>query len=66
LPPAPLVARCRYLIVVSRPFFATALVVHRRAVLNYRGAKAVVRGGVRCASKVLERYARPLPAAPRR
>ena len=40
--------------------------MHRRAVFIYRGAQAVVRGGARCASKVLDRCARPLPAASRR
>jgi hypothetical protein len=66
LPAAPLVVNCRYLIVVPRTFPAAALVVHRRAVLIYRGAQAVARGGVRCASKVLERCFRPLPLAPRK
>ena len=63
---APLVVRCRYLILVPRPLPAAALVVLRRAVFIYCGAQAVVRGGTRCASTVLERFARPLPAAPRR
>jgi hypothetical protein len=31
----------------------------------HRGAQAVVRGGARCAFKVLDRGARPVPAAPR-
>jgi hypothetical protein len=51
---------------VPRPLPAAELVMHRRAVLIYRGAQAVARGGARCASKVLGRCARPLPAAPRR
>jgi hypothetical protein len=66
LPAAPLVVRYRYLAVVPRPLPAAALVVHPRAVFIYRGSQAVVRGGARCASKVLEGSARPLPAAPRR
>jgi hypothetical protein len=65
LPSAPLVVRCRYLIVVPRPFPAAALVIHRRIVSVYRGAQAVARGGARCASKVFNRFARPLPAEPR-
>jgi hypothetical protein len=65
-PAAPLVVRCRYLIVVPRPLPAAALVVQRKAVFIYRGAQAVARGGARCASKVLDRCARPLPAAPYR
>jgi hypothetical protein len=56
----------RYLILVPRPLPAAALVVHRRAVLIYRGAQAVARGGARCAPKVLHCFARALPAAPRR
>jgi hypothetical protein len=66
LPAAPLVVRCRHLSAVPRPLPAAALVTHRRAVSIYRGAQAVSRGGARCASKILERFARPLPAAPRR
>ena len=31
-----------------------------------RGSPAVVRSGARCASQVLDRGARPMPAAPRR
>jgi hypothetical protein len=49
--------RCRYLIVVSRPLPAVALVVHRRAVFIYCGAQAAARGGARCASRVLDRGA---------
>jgi hypothetical protein len=52
--------------VVPRPLPAAAFVVHRKAVFIYRGAQAVVRGGALCASKVLDRCARPLPVAPRR
>jgi hypothetical protein len=59
LPAAPLVVRCRYFIVVPRPLPAAALVEHRRAVFIYRGAQAVARGGARCASKVLCRFATP-------
>jgi hypothetical protein len=66
LPGARLVVRCRYLIAVPRPLPAAALVMHRRAVFIYRDAKAVGRGGARCASKVLDRYARPISAAQRR
>jgi hypothetical protein len=66
LPAAPLVVGCKYLIVVPKPLPEMALVVHRRAVLTYRGAQAIALGGARCASKVLNRCARPLPAAPRR
>jgi hypothetical protein len=66
LPAAPLVVHCRLLIVVPRPLPAAALVVHRRAVMIYRGAQAVARGGACCASKVLHRCARSLPAVPRR
>ena len=64
-PAAPLVVRCRYLIVASRPLpaaDAAALAVDRRAVFIYRGAQAVARDGARCPSKVLDRCARPLPA----
>jgi hypothetical protein len=48
------------------PLPAAAFVVRRRGVLISRGVKAVARGGARCASQVLDRYARPIPAAPRR
>ena len=63
---APLVVRRRYLIVVPRPLPAVALVVRRRAVFICRDAQAAARDGARCASQVLDRCARPLPAAPRR
>jgi hypothetical protein len=66
LPAVPLVVPCRYLIEVLRPLPPGPLVVHRSAVFFDRNAQAVSRGGARCASKVLERFARPLPAAPRR
>jgi len=65
LPAALLVVHCRYLILVPKLLPAATLVVHRRAVFIYRGAQADTRGA-RCASKILERCARPLPAAPRR
>jgi hypothetical protein len=66
MPAAQLVVPCRYFIVVLRPLPPGPLVVHRSAVFFDRNAQAVSRGGARCASKVLERFARPLPAAPRR
>jgi hypothetical protein len=50
LPEAPLVVRCRYLIVVPRPLTSAALVVHRRAMLIYRCVQAVARGGACCVS----------------
>jgi hypothetical protein len=37
LPAAPLVVRCRYLIVVSRPLHLAALVVHRRYLIAAPG-----------------------------
>ena len=61
---APLVVRRTYLIVMPRPLTAAALVVYRRAVLITRVAQAVARGGAHSASKILDRCARPLPAAP--
>jgi hypothetical protein len=66
LPAVPLVVRFRYLIVEPRLWPTVALVVHRRAVFIYRGAQAAARGGARRASKVLDRWALPLPAAPGR
>jgi len=66
MPAAPLVVFRRYFTVVPRPLTAAAFVAHRRAVFIYRGAQAVASGGARCAPKVLDRFARPLPAAPRR
>jgi hypothetical protein len=61
LPAAPLVVRSKYLVVVPRPLPTAALVMHRRAVFIYRGAKAVSRGGARSASKVLDRCASRCP-----
>jgi hypothetical protein len=58
MPAAQLVVPCRYLIVVLRPLPPGPLVVHRSAVFFDRNAQAVSRGGARCASKVLERFAR--------
>jgi hypothetical protein len=46
------------------PFLAAALVVHCRALFLSRGAQAIARRGARCASELLDRCARPLPAAP--
>jgi hypothetical protein len=66
MPTAPLTVFRRYLNAVPKPQPATALVVHRRAVVIHCGAQAVARGSARCASEVLGRCARPLPAAPRR